>query len=83
VQQESMALDGFADSTFRHDGVSRTVYRRGSGPGVVILHETPGIHPDVARFATRVANSAKASRRSRSIRRAAIRGASSAPPIRC
>jgi dienelactone hydrolase len=51
-----MALDGFTESTFMHDGVSRTVYRRGAGPGVVIMHEIPGIHPDVARFATRVAD---------------------------
>ena len=51
-----MALDGFAESTFTHDGATRTVYRRGAGPGVVIMHEIPGIHPDVARFATRVAD---------------------------
>ena len=51
-----MALDGFAQSTFTHDGATRTVYRRGAGPGVVIMHEIPGIHPDVARFATRVAD---------------------------
>ena len=50
-----MSLPGFAPSTFIHDGVSRTVYRRGSGPGVVIMPEIPGITPSVASFAERVA----------------------------
>src|SRR5580693_4168904 len=34
---------------------TRTVYRRGSGPAVIIIHEIPGLHPLVTRFATRVA----------------------------
>lgn len=33
----------------------RTVYRRGSGPAVIIIHEMPGINPQVLRFADRVA----------------------------
>src|SRR5262249_54940106 len=36
-------------------GATRTVLRRGSGPGVVVLHELPGIIPQVAAFAERVA----------------------------
>ena len=32
------------------------VYRRGVGPGVVVMHEIPGIHPGVASFARRVAD---------------------------
>ncbi|TJY58831.1 dienelactone hydrolase [Sinimarinibacterium sp. CAU 1509] len=35
---------------------ARTVYRRGSGPAVVVMTEVPGITPQVARFATRVAD---------------------------
>lgn len=34
---------------------TRPVYRRGSGPAVIIIHEIPGLHPDVVRFADRVA----------------------------
>lgn len=34
--------------------VTRTVYRRGEGPGVVIMHEVPGLYPEVVRFADRV-----------------------------
>jgi dienelactone hydrolase len=35
--------------------VTRTVYRRGAGPGVVIMHEVPGLYPKVIEFADRVA----------------------------
>jgi dienelactone hydrolase len=51
-----MPLEGFSEFWFEADGVARTVYTRGSGPGVVVMHEIPGITPSVARFATRVAD---------------------------
>lgn len=51
-----MALLDFDSFTFEHGGVPRTVFRRGTGPGVVIMHEIPGITPDVAAFARRVAD---------------------------
>lgn len=51
-----MSLDGFESFPFSHDGVTRPVYRRGSGPGVVVAHEIPGITPEVARFARIVAD---------------------------
>lgn len=34
---------------------TRPVYRRGSGPAVIVIHEMPGLHPLVVRFADRVA----------------------------
>jgi dienelactone hydrolase len=34
---------------------TRPVWRRGSGPGVIVIHEMPGLHPLVIRFADRVA----------------------------
>lgn len=34
---------------------TRSVFRRGSGPAVIIVHEMPGLHPLVVRFADRVA----------------------------
>ena len=46
-----MVLEGYTSFRFTHDGESKTVYRRGSGPGVVIIHEVPGITPPVERFA--------------------------------
>jgi len=51
-----MSLPGFSESVFEHEGKPRPVYRRGSGPGVVIMHEIPGITPEVRRFAQRVAD---------------------------
>jgi dienelactone hydrolase len=48
------ALDGFTETTFTFDGVTRPVYRGGSGPGVVVVHEVPGITPLVADFGRRV-----------------------------
>ncbi|MGH0030556.1 MAG: dienelactone hydrolase family protein [Myxococcota bacterium] len=51
-----MTLPGFDVFPFSDAGVTRPVYRRGSGPGVVVMHEIPGITPEVAGFATRVAD---------------------------
>jgi dienelactone hydrolase len=51
-----MALAGFETFPFTHDGATRTVYRRGTGPGVVVMHEIPGITPQVEEFARRVAD---------------------------
>jgi len=49
------ALADYTKFRFKADGRSRTVYRRGSGPAVIIIHEMPGLHPQVIRFADRVA----------------------------
>ena len=51
-----MALEGFQETTFSDGPATWTVYRRGTGPGVLVLHEIPGITPEVARFARRVAD---------------------------
>src|SRR6266508_1867331 len=47
-------LDGFAESTFTHDGVNRQVFRAGTGPAVIVIHEVPGLHPEVIEFGRRV-----------------------------
>ncbi len=51
-----MGVDGFEQTRFEHEGVARTVFRRGHGPGVVVMHEIPGITPEVASFARSVAD---------------------------
>jgi dienelactone hydrolase len=51
-----LSLAGFEAFPFTHDGKTRSVYKRGRGPAVVVMHEVPGITPEVARFATRVAD---------------------------
>jgi dienelactone hydrolase len=48
-------LDGFRETTFTHDGTTRSVFERGSGPAVIVVHEIPGITPLVADFGRRVA----------------------------
>ncbi len=50
-----MPLPGFSEFPFTHDSKTRTVFRKGSGPGVVVMHEIPGITPEVRQFAERVA----------------------------
>jgi dienelactone hydrolase len=49
-------LADFACSGFSHDGVARAVYRKGTGPAVLVMHEVPGISAEVARFARKVAD---------------------------
>lgn len=50
-------LEGWERSSFTAAGITRDTYRRGSGPGVVVVHEIPGITPAVARFANEVVDS--------------------------
>lgn len=49
------ALKDYASFEYDDGRYTRTVYRRGKGPGVIIIHEIPGLHPLVIRFANRVA----------------------------
>jgi dienelactone hydrolase len=39
---------------FTHDGRTYEVFRGGSGPAVLVLHEIPGLHPGVVDFARRL-----------------------------
>ncbi|HEX2706059.1 MAG TPA: dienelactone hydrolase family protein [Candidatus Lustribacter sp.] len=32
------------------DGYTHDTYRKGSGPGVIVIHEVPGLHPSVIEF---------------------------------
>lgn len=50
-QPKPVAVTGFTANTFSHDGKTRTVYRAGSGPPVIVMSEIPGITPQVVRFA--------------------------------
>ena len=50
----SGVLDGWVKASFSAAGITHDTYRRGSGPGVVVVHEVPGITPKVAGFANEV-----------------------------
>ena len=47
-------LESFTETTFTDKGDTKTVYRKGSGPGIVVMSEMPGITPNVAAFAQRL-----------------------------
>jgi dienelactone hydrolase len=49
------ALANYTPFDFDNGRWTRKVYRRGSGPAVIVIHEMPGLHPLVIRFADRVA----------------------------
>lgn len=49
------ALAEYEQFAFDDGRWTRPVYRRGAGPAVIIVHEMPGLHPLVIRFADRVA----------------------------
>jgi dienelactone hydrolase len=54
VAARTQELAGFERATFAHGGLKHDVYRAGSGPAVVVIHELPGIHPGVVELAGRL-----------------------------
>jgi hypothetical protein len=44
-------LDRWKRDTFTFKSVSHPTFRRGSGPGVIVMHEIPGVTPKVIAFA--------------------------------
>jgi dienelactone hydrolase len=55
---DETSLDAFErfDFTDPEGRWTRPVYKRGSGPAVIVIHEMPQLHPLVLRFASRVAD---------------------------
>lgn len=49
-----MALSSYDVDDFAHAGITHRVYRKGEGPGVVVMAEIPGITPRVIEFADAV-----------------------------
>jgi dienelactone hydrolase len=54
LNQPTEIIAGFDTSDFTYAGRTHQVFRAGSGPGVVVIHEVPGIHPGVVEFARRL-----------------------------
>jgi dienelactone hydrolase len=48
-------IEGYERTTFTAHDKTRTIYRKGSGPAVIVMAEVPGITPKVIEFADRVA----------------------------
>lgn len=49
-------MDDFETAEFSHRGKTRTTFRKGTGPAVIVMTEMPGISPRVADFARKVAD---------------------------
>jgi hypothetical protein len=49
------ALSNYREFAFTDGPWTRPVFQRGDGPAVIVIHEIPGLHPLVIRFADRVA----------------------------
>jgi dienelactone hydrolase len=47
-------LAGWAVSSHTDDGITHPTYRKGTGPGVIVIHEIPGLTPSVVGFAEEV-----------------------------
>ncbi len=47
-------LDSWTLGSHAADGITHPTYRKGEGPGVIVIHEVPGMTPAVIRFADEV-----------------------------
>ncbi|MBF4162118.1 dienelactone hydrolase family protein [Nocardioides acrostichi] len=47
-------LDTWQRSDFAADGITHPIYRKGTGPGVIVIHEVPGPTPSVIGFGQEV-----------------------------
>ncbi len=47
-------LASWTQGSHTADGITHTTYRKGEGPGVIVIHEIPGMTPDVIAFAEEV-----------------------------
>ena len=53
-QASAEVMAGWTKGSFASAGITHRTYTRGTGPGVVVVHEIPGITPTVAKFANEV-----------------------------
>jgi dienelactone hydrolase len=47
-------LEGWTQGSHTFDGVTHGTYRKGTGPGVIVIHEIPGISRPVIKFAEEI-----------------------------
>lgn len=53
-QTAAVTLERWQHAQVTYEGETKDVYKQGSGPGVVVIHEIPGITPAVAAFGQEV-----------------------------
>ncbi len=54
--ESTVEIEGFERFPFEAAGRRRTVYRRGRGPGVLLIHELPGMAPECIDLGRRLAD---------------------------
>jgi dienelactone hydrolase len=54
MNPHDLALSSYVPFDFSDGRWQRRVYRGGAGPAVIVIHEMPGLHPLVVRFADRL-----------------------------
>ena len=54
MSEPTQPVPGFRATLFTHRGETRRVFRAGTGPAVVVVHEVPGLHPGVIAFGQRL-----------------------------
>jgi dienelactone hydrolase len=54
--KNEQAFEGYTPFDFTDGPYTRKVWRKGTGPAVIVMHEMPNLHPLVLRFADRVAD---------------------------
>lgn len=50
------AIEGFSEETFTTDGRTFRLFRKGDGPGVILLHELPGLTQETVELAEWIAD---------------------------
>jgi len=53
--EKTEILSSYDEFDFNDGRWTRPVFKKGRGPGLIVIHEMPGLHPLVVRFADRVA----------------------------
>ncbi len=49
-----MTIPGYTTFELNQEGISKLIYRKGEGPGVILLHELPGLIPECLQLADRI-----------------------------
>jgi len=54
MERNQDTFSDFVETEFTHDGKTLPVYVGGKGPAVIVIHEVPGLYPEVVDFGRKV-----------------------------